>query len=127
MPAHGTSLPIRYPGRRFQLWHYTVSHASLVLRSNKGAEHGRRIEILFKMVRRMDLPTLMDDVEITVAAEDEVPAAARATGARAEGDELVVYRVAGRGFVGWVTAGAVFVAEDEGQYHAPSPFDARVL
>lgn len=126
MPGYDSRLPIRYPGRRFQVWRYLVSHGQLLLRSTRGGTRARRIDILFKAVRRMDLPTLMDDVEITMAGEDEVPAAARGLGAW-DGVDATVYRVAGRGFAGWVTAGSVAAAENEGDYDEPGPFDAPGL
>jgi hypothetical protein len=119
MPIQPPTLPIRYPGRRFQLWRYTVSHGQLLLRSNKSEAHHTRCEIFFKDVVRMDLPTLMDEVEVDVAADADVPAFVLELGV-CERWERPVYRVGGRGFVGYVVAGAVACAEDEGEYHTPS-------
>lgn len=127
MDAFDTSLPIRRPGRRFELWRYLVSHGQLLLRSNKGDGHARRIDILFKNVKRMDLPTLMDDVEITIATEDQVPAAARDLGSHRAAGGGIVYRVAGRGFAGYVVAGFVGVVEDDGEFNEPSSFNAPGL
>src|SRR5688500_16208253 len=113
-----TTLPIRYPGRRFQLWAYTVSHGQLLLRSNRSEAHPTRCEIYFKDVVRLDLPKLMDDVEVDLPPAAEVPAFALELGAYELGDRSV-YRVRGRGFVGYVVAG-VMLCEDESEYHVPS-------
>lgn len=112
-------LPIRYPGRRFQLWTYTVGHGQLLLRSTRGEQHATRCEILFKNVARIDLPALIDDLEIEAAAEGEIPASVLQLGAGERWDRTV-FRVRGRNCVGYVVAGVVACAEDEGEYDTPS-------
>lgn len=119
VPYGSTELPIRFPGRRFQLWRYTVSHGQLLLVSTKGDVHPTRCEILFKDVARVDLPTLLDDVEIDVVDARDVPDLVLQLGAYEMGYRKV-YRVRGRGFVGYVVAGVAVWDEDEGEYHAPS-------
>lgn len=119
MPIQPATLPIRYPGRRFQLWAYTVSHRQLLLRSNKSEGGERRCEILFKNVVRLDLPTLLDGVEVEVAAGPDVPPSVLEVGAD-DGSERTVYRVRARGFLGYVVAGAVACAEDDGEYFTAS-------
>jgi hypothetical protein len=119
MQIEAPTLPVRYPGRQFQLWTYTVSHGQLLLRSTRSEAHPTRCEILFKGVVRMDLPALMDDVEVEVAAEGDVPSFALELGAYERWGHLV-YRVRGRGFVGYVVALGVWCAEDDGEYYTPS-------
>ncbi|MBS0294797.1 MAG: hypothetical protein JSR45_00705 [Proteobacteria bacterium] len=48
-------------GRNFQLWEFCVSHKTLYWRSNKqdGVCH-TRVNLLFKVVERISLPTVFD-------------------------------------------------------------------
>lgn len=112
-------LPIRYPGRRFQIWTYTVSHRQLLLRSTRDDRHATRCDILFKNVARIDLPAMIDDLEIEAAAEGEIPASVLQLGADERWDRTV-FRIRGRNCVGYVVAGVVACAEDEGEYYVPS-------
>jgi len=89
--------------RRFQLWAYKVGHAQLLLRSVKGDGHQTRLDVLFKNVHRVELPTLMQGL---VIAE------------RPDGG----YDVSGDGWSGQVQAGTCVTAEDAGEYFDPSPF-----
>ncbi len=114
-----TTLPVRFPGRRFQLWRYTVGHARLLLVSTKDDVHRTRCEILFGNVARMDLPVLMDDVEVDAVGNADAPGHVLQPGAR-EMRERTVYRVRGNGFVGYVVAGVAVHGEDDGEYYAPS-------
>ena len=118
-PIIDPPLPLRCPGRRFQVWRYTVSHGQLLLRSNRDDRHATRCEILFKDVARMDLPTLIDDLEIDAAAEAEVPASVKELGVD-EVRDRTIYRIRGRDCLGYVVAGALAYAEDDGEYHSPS-------
>lgn len=89
----------------FQMWRYTVSHGQLLLRSTKeDGEQTTRIDILFKGVRRIDMPTLTNGLRIK-------PARKRA------------FSVSGDGWKGSVSALGGWVREDEGDYAEPSPFD----
>ncbi len=42
---------VSYPDRRFQLWAYTVSHGSLLLRSTKTDDEPTRVDVLFRNVK----------------------------------------------------------------------------
>jgi hypothetical protein len=112
-------LPVRFPGRRFQLWSYTVSHAQLLLVSTKDASHPTRCEILFKNVARLDLPTLIAELEIDAVDPREVPPSVLQLGEEEMWDRTV-YRVRGRNCLGYVVAGVVVCGEDEGEYYTPS-------
>ena len=46
--------------RRFQIWLYSVSHGQLLLRSNRSGEFSTRIDVLFKNVAAIELPTAFD-------------------------------------------------------------------
>ena len=86
--------------RTFQLWHYTVSHSQLLLRSPPGSSHSTRIDILFKCVDRMDVPTSMDGLRIHRSGPQ--------------------YLLRGKKWSGSVTASVAFAAEDDGDYADPS-------
>jgi len=88
--------------RNFQIWRYEVGHAQLPLRSVKGEHHASRIDVLFKAVKAIDLPTKSDGLQI-----------------ERDGDQ---YAVSGVGWSGRVIVGACFQAEDAGEYYNPSPF-----
>jgi hypothetical protein len=88
--------------RRFQMWLYEVSHSQLLLRSVKNNAHSTRVDILFKSVDSLHLPTTMDG--ITISRRDQG------------------FAMSGSDWDGHVVAGACFVDEDKGEYFDPSPF-----
>ena len=90
--------------RHFQIWKYGVSHAQLLLRSVKDAAHSTRIDVLFVNVKRLDLPTSLNGLRIE-RADDH-------------------FRLCGSDWQGSVVAGNFAHAEDDGEYHAPSPVAA---
>ena len=108
-----------FRGRRFQLWSYQVSHATLLLRSPKDSEHPTRIEVAFKNVHAVKLPAMFDDLTISMAH------GSRAESIRAEAgvlkDRGEVFLIEGVGTKGYVVAGIAFGQEDEGDYADPSP------
>jgi hypothetical protein len=104
MPTGDGSAPIDAfeSDRHFQIWRYEVGHAQLLLRSVKGDQHSSRVDVLFKAVEAIDLPTRFDGLEI-----------------ERDGDQ---FAMSGAGWSGRVIAGACFQAEDAGEYYSPSPF-----
>jgi hypothetical protein len=88
--------------RRFQVWLYTVSHAQLLMRSVKTSGQPTRIDLLFKDVHALDLPTTTEGLAV------------RRDGAG--------FALSGEGWTGAITAGAFFNAEDDLEYDDPSPF-----
>ncbi len=105
--------------RTFQLWAYTVSHAQLLLRSTKTDRHPTRIEVLFKNVRYVALPTRMEGVTLQHCEAAEVPF--ELSGLSPDGGPW--FQVGSRGVTGYVAAAVAFVSEDELEYHDPSAFD----
>lgn len=51
-------------GRYFQLWHYTVSHGHLLIRSPMDNDHQTNIDIWFRGVQYLELPRLLGEIEI---------------------------------------------------------------
>jgi hypothetical protein len=111
--------PRSFPGRRFRVWEYSVGHRQLLLRSTKDGDHSTRVEIAFKDVRAIQIPTVVDELSIAVAN------AAAGADARARlGDDSttgIVYGLSGLAFQGYVIAGIAFGHEDDGDYWDPSP------
>ena len=112
-------LPNSFRGRRFELWMYLVSHRQLLLRSNKSEQHAQRCEILFTNVARVDLPTLVDDLEIHLATDETTPAAVAHLGAL-ERTDRAVYLIRGQNCRGYIVAGSMAFKEDHGEYYSPS-------
>jgi hypothetical protein len=104
MPTGDGSRPIDTfeSNGHFQIRRYEVGHAQLLLRSVKGDHHASRIDVLFKAVKAIDLPTRFGGLQIV-----------------RDGDQ---YAVSGVGWSGRVIAGGCFQAEDAGKYYNPSPF-----
>jgi len=90
----------RFAGR-FQMWCYDISHSCLLLRRPKSARHATQVDVLFKGVRWIDLPSVLDNLEV-----------------RGDGDR---FHVRGDGVEGHVVAAAFFFDENELDYHDPSP------
>lgn len=89
--------------RHFQLWLYSVSHAQLLLRSTMGPNADSRVDVLFKGVAALNLPTSFDGLRVRETASGH-------------------YEVSGKNWQGSIQALAFFAAEDGGGYSDPSPF-----
>jgi hypothetical protein len=50
--------------RSFQVWRYVVSHRQLLLRSSRTPEVTTRLELLFKNVSAIKLPTHLDALRV---------------------------------------------------------------
>ena len=51
--------------RRFQIWTYCVSHSQLWLRSNKSSEVETRVDLLFKNVFEINMPSRFSGIVIS--------------------------------------------------------------
>jgi hypothetical protein len=102
--------------RPFQIWLYSVTHSQLLLRSNRSNEQTTRVDILFKDIAAMELPTVFDGLSAATASEAETFGLDIQLGSKPIQDRNV-FVVRGSNFVGYVVAGAVFWHEDEGQYY----------
>jgi hypothetical protein len=100
--------------RVFQLWAYTVSHGQLLLRSTKAEGLPTRIDLLFKDVVALKLPSTFNELSVSEATAEDVGLSLTVVGGRS------VWRVAGPGFDGFVAAGAMVAHEDDGEYGDPS-------
>ena len=101
-----------------------MGHAQLLLRSPKTADLPTRIDVLFKNVGAIHLPTNLSSLSILEASGGED------LGSRVEFGAAVtpsrrVFLVRGSDFGGYVIAGAVASHEDSGEYHDPSFFRTK--
>jgi hypothetical protein len=120
--------------RRFQVWLYTVSHSQLLLRANPRFEGDERIEVLFKGVYWMSLPSILEGLIVEQVDRNSAPAvqkdlgeASLFSGVRKPSPDVLgtddrVFSVKGEGYEGVVVALAVFVHRDNLPAHEPSGF-----
>jgi hypothetical protein len=104
----------RYDGR-FQWWLYTVSHGQLLLRSTTSSTRDTQVDVLFKDVGLVYLPTSVEDIEVLAGDESDLPKGMHLPGGRK------IFVVRGREFSGVVTAGVVLHFEGRGSHNDPSP------
>jgi hypothetical protein len=95
--------------RPFQIWADSVSHKQLLIRSTKSPQHPTRIDILFKPVRSVHLPTSFENISIVAGST---------LGTHAE--YVVRGNAHGAPFEGYVAADVVVCHEDEKDYTDPS-------
>ena len=109
--------PIFNSNRMFEVWHYTVSHRQLLIRSNKENLSPTRLEILFKDVAFMAVQPVMRGMTITECSTtvDELPACLNASQV-----SRPWYRIETDGAVGYVAAGVMVTNEDQLGYEEPS-------
>jgi hypothetical protein len=112
--------------RHFQLWIYSVSHSQLLLRSNRSSEEATRIDVLFKDVAAIELPTSFDGLSIAMASGDETSELRIQLGTRPILDQKT-FIVRGRGFVGYVVASVLFWHQDEGHHFDESYFQKSFM
>jgi hypothetical protein len=112
------STPIVNFQRRFQIWQYTTSHGQLLLRSPKSQDAPSRIDVAFKNVAGISLPTVFDGLEIFKSESDaEMPTILGVLSMQ----DRSIFRVQGVGFTGYIVAGTILWNEDSGEYYEPSP------
>lgn len=114
-----TTLPVSYRERQFQLWAFSVSMKRLLLRSTKTPTWQTRVDVLFRNVEGIELPTELAGLVVDVAPQqDWVPTAAR-LGVFLE-EHLRVYAVSTSRQTGYVIAGLIWISEDQGEHYEPS-------
>lgn len=100
----------------FQMWRYEVGHGQLLFRSTKSTEHPTRVDVLFKNVAAIQMPTVFNGM--TVRSTDAAPSLELGTLGRSERE---LFEITGDGVRGYVVAGIVVTHEDEGSHGDPSP------
>lgn len=103
----------KYDGR-FQWWSYTVSHGQLLLRCTPSVKRATQVDVLFKNVSSVSIPTTLEDLEV-LDGDETTPVMLGPVGGRN------VFVVRAKGIDGYVVAGAVFHHEWPGTPSDPSP------
>ena len=93
-----------------------MGHGQLLLRSTKSPARATQVDVLFKDVVAIQLPSSLMDLE--VLERDELEPYQQKTVDR-KGRR--VFDVRGRGIEGYVVAGAVFHDEGDHSHNSPSP------
>ncbi len=101
------------------MWSYRVGHSLLLLRSVKSEQQPTRVDVLFKPVAALNLPSKFQTLRIRNADADEAASIRSVTG-ETWSDEQSLFIVEGGAFVGWVLAAVVAHTEDNGEYSDPS-------
>ena len=108
--------------RDFQIWKYTVGHAQLLLRSTKPPKCPTRIDVFFKNVGAIHVPTSFKQLSIIGASAHEAVKMKVLDCSSVVGGHRKLFLIRGSDFEGYVVAGIVVWHEDQGEYHEPSYF-----
>jgi hypothetical protein len=98
-------------GREFQFWQFTVSHESLLVRSPMGDGAASNVDLMFVGVEYVELPRLLDSLQIDTPTADEVRHVGQRLGRTVQATEVTVLVSNGRRYV--VVAVALRVAESD--------------
>ncbi|WP_146075065.1 hypothetical protein [Streptomyces sp. Ru73] len=104
--------------RKFQVWQYSVSHSTLLLRSVHPQLYETRIDILFPAVSFMQLRPSYDTLTISEADESETEELLPSGVNASEPGNLYVINHG----QGYVMAPKCSWFEDQGDHRAPSKF-----
>ncbi len=112
--------------REFQLWHYEVSHSSLLVRSVSTGEAGSRVDVLFTGVDEVRLPAVMHGLEISTS---ELPRAVDPLSLSPSpvGPGAVTFHMRGHGWSGLVVALGLNVDERIADYADPAKWSFACL
>lgn len=104
-------MKMSFVGRKFQFWLYHVSHGELLVRSPRGEEHPRNVDVMFADVVYLETPRFLPDLEIDEPSEGEVARAGERLGRSVEARDVIVLKSEGRRFL--VVAASVQVVESD--------------
>lgn len=62
----------KFKDRKFQFWHYRVSHGELLLRSPKNMNESKNIDIIFEGVKYVELPRFLPKMEIGEETKEDL-------------------------------------------------------
>ena len=108
--------------REFQIWQYTVGHRQLLLRSTKSPDFPTRIDVFFKGVSELHLPTAFSGLSIREASDRDIRELCGLLNSQSLAKGVKVFKLQGIDFLGYVAALIVVCHEDEGGYYEPSFF-----
>lgn len=103
--------------REFQLWHYEVTHSSLLVRSVLTPAASSRVDVLFEGVREVRLPSVMHGLEISTS---DLSRAGADPLSRSPVEPRVTFHMQGHGWSGLVVALSFNVNERLAGYADPA-------
>jgi len=109
--------------RDFQIWEYLVSHGQLLLRSTKNNEQSTQVDVLFKDIAFIQMPTTFSGLRILRSEWSQVSPSDSLGKLGSVG--RYPYLVSGSNWTGLVVAGAVAWIEDDLDYFAESKLLSR--
>jgi|GEM_PF-645629 len=114
--------------RRFQVWQYSISQGQLLLRSTKDQRHATQVDVLFKNVEFMQIPTLLSKLNISEMSEKASRSVSLSTGLfpAKEHKEQKHFRLEGDNWQGVVVAGHVSGLEEDAEHFADSRLISKV-
>lgn len=104
--------------RSFRLWDYRVSHDQLLLRSAKGPNHPRNLDVAFVGVEYIELPTMLRDLAFAPPVQDDLRRAEVALGRVPPLERVFAIESSERHYV--IVAAAVRVFENDLEYSESS-------
>jgi hypothetical protein len=104
-----TQIPKGDIGSAFKLWEYRVSHKQLLIRCPKLSESSKNVDLKFYNVEYMDLPSVLPDLEIDDANQDDLAFAVHRLGKSVERKKVIVLKSREQRYV--VIAGAFVISE----------------
>jgi hypothetical protein len=104
--------------RSFQVWQYSVSHSTLLLRSVNVEGFDTRIDVVFTNVELMLIKPVYDHLRIDLGDNKDKERAMRNPSEYTTKKELYFLN----GESSYVIAGKVAWHEDHGDHHTPSKF-----
>jgi hypothetical protein len=87
------------------VWRYTVSHAQLLLRSTQTDTFPTQIDVLFKLVDWMSLPTHLTGLIVEFADPEQAQFMSEASGISLEDRASRFFVVRGSNYQGYIVAG----------------------
>ena len=108
-----------YPNRHFQLWEYTVSHGSLLVRSPRKPTIAKNIDIIFVGVEFISSPRHLKGVELMRASPSDVIKVSAEMGKELAADQVFILFSQGKRFP--VVAAGYKIDENESDIF-DSPF-----
>ena len=106
--------------RIFHLFSYGVTHGQLLFRSCKTDTDPKRVDILFREVRAMELRSWFEGIEIVEEENSSFLGSRPSRPIPMFDKEIRFYRLKGSGWEGFVVGGLVSYFEDDGEFFDPS-------
>lgn len=110
--------PARFD-RIFQIWKYDVGHSQLLLRSVKGDKYETRLDVLFKGVDLLHIPTHFSGLRIAEITKEEFGTLNYSLGLSDDSEDRY-FRLEGDGWRGAVVASSLFWIEEDAEYYDES-------